>query len=150
MVRYTLPEMKAFKQRMVANMIHDVKQQRKDDMKKWNLTLQAVQNFDAQMTVDNFDILALCKGSRSPLHIGERIKFSLLAEDYLRKQLQIVLVDDMPIHEQADLHHEIWKKAQEMAKMDWPKLADLRNKFFAITNFIKHGDNHYTVRLKIQ
>ena len=106
MAHFTLPETKLFTQRMVHNLIRDVLDQKKEDITKWNLTLRAIQAFDQEMSLENMDILAMCKGSKSPVSIGERIKFGILAEKYLRKQLLLLLVDDMPINEQADVQHE--------------------------------------------
>ena len=144
---YSVPEMKLYKRRMVSNIIRDVQQQKQDDIKKWELTLQAVKNFDDNMTLENFDILALCKGSRTPVHIGEKIKFAILAEDYLRKHLQLVLIDDMTVPEQADIHHEIWKKTMEMRKIDYPRTLDLQANFRDVTNFTKLGENQYVVSI---
>ena len=130
---------------MVHNFIRDVLDQKKEDIRKWNLTFEAMQNFDQDMTEANCDILAMCKGSKTPLNIGERIKFGILAEKYLRKQLILLLVTDMPIDEQADVHHEKWKFLQEMKNMDFAKTMELVKKVENITKFEKIGDNDYVV-----
>ena len=147
---FSVPEMKLYKRRMVSNIIRDIQQQKQEDVKKWEMTLQAVKNFDDDMTLDNFDILALCKGSRTPVHIGEKIKFAILAEDYLRKHLQLALVDDMTVSEQADIHHELWKKNQEMRKLDYPRTLDIQASFRDVTNFTKLGENKYVVSISHQ
>ena len=148
MAHFTLPETKLFTQRMVHNLIRDVLDQKKEDITKWNLTLRAIQAFDQEMSLENMDILAMCKGSKSPVNIGERIKFGILAEKYLRKQLLLLLVDDMPINEQADVQHEKWKFLQQMKKMDMQKTLELLNKVESTTKFNKLGDNDYVVSLK--
>ena len=97
------------------------------------------------MSLDNFDILAMTKGSRTPIHIGERIKFAILAENYLRKQLQLMLVQNMSIPEQADIHHEIWKNIQDMRSLDYPRTLDLQAQVRDVPSFTKLGDNDYVV-----
>ena len=146
---YTLPQMKLYKRRMVGNIIRDVQQQKQEDKKKWELTYQAIKNFDDEMTLDNFDILALCKGSRTPVHLGEKIKFGILAEDYLRKHLQLILIETLTISEQADIHHEIWKRSNEMHKLDWQRTKTIQSAFRDINNFTKIDDNKYLVSFLI-
>ena len=145
MAHFTLPETKLFTQRMIHNFIRDVLDQKKEDIRKWNLTFEAIQNFDQDMTEENCDILSMCKGSKTPVHIGERIKFSILAEKFLRKQLLLLLATDMPIEEQTDVHHEKFKLLYALKKMDYPKTMELVNKMENITKFKKLGDNDYVV-----
>ena len=149
MAHYTLPEMKLYKQRMVHNIIRDVQHQKEEEQARWELTLRAINNFDGEMSLDNFDILAMTKGSRTPIHIGERIKFAILAENYLRKQLQLILIDNMPIPEQADIHHEVWKTLQEMRHLDYPRTLDIQAQVRDVPNFTKLGDNDYVVSNKL-
>ena len=150
MAHFTLPQTKLFTQRMVHNLIRDVHDQKTQDKKKWELTFAAMKNFDECMTVENCDILAMCKGSKTPLHIGERIKYNILAENFLRKHLLLLLVDSMPIDEQADVHHEKWKLLEEMKKLDFPKTADLLAKLENTTKFTKLADNDYIVSKRLK
>ena len=145
MAHFTLPEMILYKQRMVHNIIRDVQHQKEEEKARWELTLRAINNFDGEMSLDNFDILAMTKGSRTPIHIGERIKFAILAENYLRKQLQLMLVQNMSIPEQADIHHEIWKNIQDMRSLDYPRTLDLQAQVRDVPSFTKLGDNDYVV-----
>ena len=149
MAHFTLPETKLYTQRMVHNYIQDVLDQKKEDIRKWNLTFEAMYNFDQEMTEANCDILSMCKGSKTPISIGERIKFGILAEKYLRKHLVLLLVTDMPIDEQADVNHEKWKLLNEMKKMDYPKSMELVSKMENITKFKKLGDNDYVVSIHL-
>ena len=145
MAHFTLPQTKLFTQRMVHNLIRDVHDQKNQDKKKWELTFGAMKTFDDCMTVENCDLMAMCKGSKTPLHIGERIKFNILAENYLRKHLLLLLVENMPIDEQADVHHEKWNLLMEMKKIDFPKSMDLMAKLEQTAKFKKLGDNVYVV-----
>ena len=137
--------MKQFQQRMITNLIRDVQQTLKEDKDRWTWTFQTIENFDKSSTVENADLLTLCKGSRSPIQIAEKVKFGLLAEDYLRKKLQLLLVDDLSVDEQADIQHEVWKKFQTMSKVDHVKATELQAKFQVATKFEKLGDNDYMV-----
>ena len=148
MSHFTLPQVKQFQQRMVANLIRDVKKEVEEEKQRWELTFQTVENFNASMTIQNSDLLDLCKRSRAPAMIAERIKFGLLAEDFFRKKLQLVMVDDMPVDEQADIHHEMWKQFQTMRKIDGVKTSELQRKFQAVTSFQKLADNDYVVNTK--
>lgn len=148
MSHFNLPQVKQFQQRMVSNLIRDVRKEVEEEKQRWELTFQTVENFNNSMTIANSDLLDLCKRSRAPALIAERIKFGLLAENFLRKKLQLTMVDNMPVEEQADIHHEMWKEFQTMRKIDGVKTSELQRKFQDVTNFQKLGDNDYVVSLK--
>lgn len=148
MNNFTLPETKLFIQRTIQNLIRDVVNEKNEAKKKWDLTFQAMQSFDQAMTIENCEVLKLCKGTKNPGNIADKIKFGILAENFLRKHLLLILVDDMPIDEQADVHHEKYSLLMEMRNLDFRKAGEIVSKLDSVATFKKLGDNNYMVGQK--
>ena len=146
---FTLPEMKDFKRRMVENMIRDIQKDLDEERKKWDTIFKVYVEFDNEMSLENYEEIQKFSGDKSIHAAGDRIKFYLMAQQYLRIRLQMVMVDDFSVNELADLHSQLWFMSKAMMKMEPHRTNELRAKFRMVTKFVKIDDNQYEVLKKL-
>ena len=145
---FTLPEMKNFKKQVVDNLIKDLKTDFALDRQKWEVAQELIAEFDPKIvTLENFDKIKAFRGSKSPHRICERMRFAIIAENYLRNRLRYINVD-LTQTDRAQVHHLVVSQHHQLVAMDGARARELREKFEKLTYFKKIGDNQYRVRVK--
>ena len=138
--------MKNFKKKMVEDMIQEIRNQLEMDKQKWESMKKLVFDFDVNLeTLENFQRSRDFRGSKSPRKICERLRYSNVAEGFLRTQLRLVLIDDLTEIDREDTRKLATMQYHELLALDDTRTRALRTRFQKLTNFKKLDDNKYQV-----
>ena len=148
---FTLPEMKNFKRQMVEDMIQEIKNQMELDKQKWETMKKLIVDFDVNLeTLENYQKSREFRGTKSPRKLCERMRYSTVAESFLRTQLRLVLIDNLTKGDREDTRKLATMQYHELLALDDHRTRVLRTRFQKLTNFKKLGDNQYQVLFQLK
>ena len=141
---FTLPEMKQFKRQMVQGIIQDLQAELNLDKHKWSVARKMIMDFDINLeTAENFQNSRHFRGSKSPRKLCERMRFVFLAEEFLKTQLKLVMIDEVSDADRNEIKQSITQQYHELLTLDADRTRALRARFQKLTNFRKLGENQY-------